>query len=187
MEGVMVKRTARIVAPAEYILPASFNREIGRTIVSWAYFEHLLRHIAWDLLGVSDKIGRVAVRDPRIDDRLDMLLDVAYLKKISLDQKQIAKLKTKVAEVSRWRHLLAHGVWIPRNGNWLLQMTGGQYPKNFEAEHHKRRINPEGINVDIDGLRSVTSLIESLIEEASKIGGEIQAQLQQSPGKDQAR
>jgi hypothetical protein len=137
--------------------------------------------------GISDKIGRITLRDPRIDDRLDMLLDIAYLKKLSLNEKQITNLKTRASETLRWRDLLAHGIWIPRDGKWLLQMTAGHYPKNFEAEHRKRRVNPEGISVDIEGLRSVTEAIGMLIDEASKIGSEIHAQLPKSHEKDRAR
>jgi hypothetical protein len=139
-----MKRAARIIAPAQYVLPASFSREIGRIMVHWAYFEHVIRHIAWDIIGVDHSMGRIAIRDPRIDDHLDMLVDIAYLKKLSLDATRIGTLKKKASGVQRWRDVLGHGVWLPRGDRWLLQMTSGQYPKNLEAEHRKRRVNPRG-------------------------------------------
>ena len=98
-----MKRAARIIAPAQYVLPASFSREIGRIMVHWAYFEHVIRHIAWDIIGVDHSMGRIAIRDPRIDDHLDMLVDIAYLKKLSLNATRIGTLKKKASGVQRWR------------------------------------------------------------------------------------
>jgi hypothetical protein len=56
----MVKRIAKIVAQTEYVLPANFSREIGRIMEHWAYFEQVIRHIAWDMSGVdlSQKISQ---------------------------------------------------------------------------------------------------------------------------------
>jgi hypothetical protein len=175
------KRPTRIVAPAEYKLPANFNREIGRIMVHWAYFENASRRVLWDMLKVGPKIGRVAVRDPRIDDRLEMILDIAYLNKIKIDQSRIKTLISRTNEVLKWRDLVAHGIWIPTGSGWLVQMIGGNYPKDYETEHRKRRIHPEGVNVDVDGLRTVTDGIDMLIDEITSIGADIQAQLRQSP------
>jgi len=82
--------------------------------VHWAFFEHVIRHIAWDMIGVDHGMGRIAIRDPRIDDRLDMLLDIAYLKKLSLDATRIGTLKAKASEVLRWRDVLALAAGAPR-------------------------------------------------------------------------
>jgi len=49
-----------------------------------AYFENAVRRAIWDILGVNQKIGRLAVRDPRADDGLDMILDIAYLNAITV-------------------------------------------------------------------------------------------------------
>jgi len=165
----MKKEPTRIVAPAEYQIPDTFAHEVGNIIVRWAYLEQAVRRVAWDLLGVNPKIGRIAVRDPRLDDYLDMIVDLAYLKKIPLNTADISSLKTKVNEVAQWRDLLGHGIWIPNNGQWLIQRTSGNYPKSYSAEHRKRRINPEGVNVDADGLNSISEAIGILINEVLTI------------------
>jgi hypothetical protein len=177
----MSKKPARIVAPPEYDLPANFSREIGRIVVRWAYFEHAVRRLVWDVLGVDDKIGRIAVRDPRIDDRIEMLGDIAFLKKISIDASSLASLKAKANEVLRWRDLVSHGLWIPTSEGWLLQMIGGSYPKSYEAEHPKRRVNPEGINVSLEGLRSVVYATEILIGDVLTLRKVLAERLPPSP------
>jgi hypothetical protein len=171
----------RIVAEPHYKLPASFTREIGRIMVSWAYFEQSVRRGLWELMGVDDKIGRIASRDPRIDDRIDMFRDLAFLRKIKIDEGRIKLLISRANEVIGWRDLLAHGVWIPYQGKWLIQKTAGQYPKNAISEHRKRRIAPEGVNVDLDGLRTITDGIEILIEMIGEIREEVVEKLRQLP------
>lgn len=152
-------------------------------MVHWAFFENLLRRSAWEMLDVNPKIGRVAIRDPRIDDRCDMLLEIAHIKKIKLDEVQIASLRSKASETLSWRDLVAHGTWIPHNGRWLVQKVSGQYPKNYEADHRKRRVNPEGIPVDINRLRAITQDINSLMDEVAMIRKAIAEQLPQPPEK----
>ena len=180
----MPKIPVTIVAPAEYQIPASLSREVGRIIVRWAYLEHSIRRLGWRVLGIDQKLGRIAIRDPRLDDYIDMVADVAYLKRIQLDQAKLSNLKTKINEVAKWRDLLGHGIWIPKNGNWMIQRTSGNYPKNFKAEHRKRRINPEGVNVDLEGLRTISDGIAILIEEVLELRDTVP---QPSPEKRQER
>jgi hypothetical protein len=173
------QKPERILAPAEYKLPDEFHLEIGRISVSWAYFENGVRRVIWRLLGVDERMGRVAVRDPRIDDRLEMIADLAFLKQIKIDEKRLQLLKTRANEVLSNRDLLAHGVWVPHQGKWFVQKVSGSYP----SEHRKRRIAPEGMIVDIEGLQTVSNAVEILIEMIKEIGDEIVAQLPQSPEK----
>src|SRR5271156_3750823 len=124
------REPVRVVATPEYKLPASFNREIGRIIVSWAYFENSVRRGIWEILGVDERMGRIAARDPRIDDRLEMLLDLAFLREIKINEEAVKLLIARSKEVLSWRDLLAHGVWVPTPDGWLIQMTAGSYPKD---------------------------------------------------------
>jgi hypothetical protein len=177
----MRKKPTRIVASAEYDLPLSFHKEIGRIMVRWAYFEQTIRRLAWDALGVDDRLGRISVRDPRIDSRIEMIGEIAFLRNIKIDPQILGTLQTRAAEILRWRDLLAHGVWIPKGKIWLVQMVSGTYPKNYEAEHRKRRVNPEGVNVDIDGLRTISRGIKILIELALELREQLEPQLRPSP------
>lgn len=175
------QKPERILAPAEYKLPDEFHLEIGRTTVAWAYFENGVRRVIWRLMGVDERLGRTAVRDPRIDDRLEMIADLVFLKQIKIDEKRLQLLKTRANEVLSNRDLLAHGVWVPHQGKWFVQKVSGNYPKDAISEHKKRRIAPEGMNVDLEGLQTISGAVDILIETLKEVADEIVAQLPQSP------
>lgn len=63
-------------AIARYDIPAALAREIGRFLVTWAYFEHYVQVVIWNTLRITAEEGRIAVREPRITDRLDMICDL---------------------------------------------------------------------------------------------------------------
>ena len=66
---------------ASYNLPSTFVREIGRIIVSWAYFEHCVQEMNWQALGISAAAGRISMREPGVTDRLEMLRNLIELRK----------------------------------------------------------------------------------------------------------
>lgn len=171
----------RIVATPEYKLPASFSREIGRIMVYWAHFEQSVRRGVWEIVGVDERTGRTAVRDPRIDDRIDMILEMAFLRKIKVNEDRIKLLKNRAIEVRGWRDVLAHGVWIRHRSEWFVQIVAGNYPKSAISEHRKRRIAPEGVAVDLDGLRTITDATEMLIEMIVGVREEVQEKLAALP------
>jgi hypothetical protein len=43
--------------PADYRLPASITRGIGRIVVRWAYFEWYLQTIIWRLAGLMSELA----------------------------------------------------------------------------------------------------------------------------------
>ena len=177
----------RIVAVPRYDLPEDFLQEIGRLMVRWAYFENSLRRGIWEIMAIDERMGRIAARDPRIDDRLEMLLDLAFLRKIKIDEERIRLLISRANEVLAMRDLLAHGVWVHADHGWLVQSISGKYPKDAISEHRKRRIAPEGINVDMEGLCTITEAAEMLIETAAEVRKEVLEKLRQLPEIDPAR
>lgn len=171
----------RIVATPEYKLPASFSREIGRIMVYWAHFEQSVRRGVWEIMAVDERMGRTAIRDPRIDDRIEMIVELAFLRKIKIDEDRIKLLKSRANEVLGWRDVLAHGVWIRHRGEWFVQIVAGSYPKSAMSEHRKRRIAPEGVAVDLDGLRTITDATEMLIETIAEVREEVLEKLRALP------
>src|SRR5258708_11874622 len=76
----MAKIVERVIGNAVYELRIPFSREIGRVIVHFAYFEQCVQEMVWDAMGVSEAVGRIAIREPRITDRLEMLRDLIGLR-----------------------------------------------------------------------------------------------------------
>ena len=75
----------RVASPALYDLPQEFSEEIGRIVVRWAYLEHYVQRIVWMLLELDSKRGRLAVRDPSMQERIVMISDFASLQAIKLE------------------------------------------------------------------------------------------------------
>jgi hypothetical protein len=90
-------------------LPASLFREIGRAISAHSVLELSLNNIVYDLAGVDSTIGRLAIREPRTSDRIDLIIRMMALRKIAtnVDMKALRKAVEKSTERRDW---LAHGV-----------------------------------------------------------------------------
>lgn len=75
----------KVKSTADYDIPASLAREVGQFLVTWAYFEHYIQALIWTALDLGEEEGRLAVRDPRITDRLDLFRDLCELKNHGID------------------------------------------------------------------------------------------------------
>lgn len=165
-------QAVHVVKPASYELPAPMCREIGRVFVRWAYFEKFLRDFAWKLADVDDKLGRVAIREPREKEQLEMIRDIAALKEIEIDEKILKSLIAKVENISSRRDIIAHGTWTETRYGWSVQRTGGQWPKQLpvpDPPTGSRRITPEGMVMDVSTLRALWADIEKLIDLAKDL------------------
>src|SRR5262245_8794648 len=70
---------------ATYQLPTAMSREIGRIMVRWAYFEHGVQEMNWGVANLPQSVGRIAMREPRVTDRLEMLADLIRLRGATMD------------------------------------------------------------------------------------------------------
>jgi hypothetical protein len=163
--------------PADYRLPATLTREIGRIIVRWAFFEYSIQALIWELAGVTAAVGRLAVREPRVTDRLALLRKLAELRGIVIDSAIYAQLASSTRAVSEKRDLLAHGTWRRTSKGWAVQLTRGSYPFLSDDHDENRRIAPEAMHADESGLRSITSGIEKLIDAVRAIKHALPAEL----------
>ena len=160
------QKLQRFELPASYELPVSFSREIGRIIVHWAYFEHSVQRLVWLLMGVDEQEGRIGVREPRVEDRLDMIRDLAELKSFPLDAKAMSFIKGECEKVRIYRDLLAHGLWMQYPDNtWRIAQVRGQHPPDTEGPPQRsRRINPGAVPISLGTLQRTTQHIQILIE-----------------------
>jgi hypothetical protein len=166
------------VYPLVTDLPDDYTRGIGLVMTHWAYVEHLLRKIAYQLVGVDVKRGRVAIRDPRPDDYIPMYRQLLRLNKdITIDDQVFDDLPHALAVTRAERDLIAHGPWIKTaQGEYLVPKTSGNWPKSSGLKLTKREL-PEGIVIvpqDLEGLRQNIAKIATALE---AIDFEIGAQL----------
>lgn len=155
-----------------YKLPASYSREIGRIIVRWAYVEHYVQDMVWQMLDLGSAAGRIAVREPRLTDRLEMLCELIELRNGNWDISLYKKILSQAKVLAAKRDLLAHGMWhhLKAENEWHVQLARGSWPKNFrDLVAKSKRITPESVHVDLDKLRSATNEIVALIDDLKKL------------------
>ena len=58
--------------PVRRKLPVAYSTEIGRIITRWAWLEWELKRVAYTILEIGPKEGRLSVREPRAHDYLTM-------------------------------------------------------------------------------------------------------------------
>ena len=129
--------------PVRYRLPVSYSTEIGRIITRWAFLEFRLKETAYMLLGVDPKVGRIAIREPRITDYIDMIQDLMHLKSITATA-DLKKLRKSLEKIQSFRDKLAHGIWMKHDTTKLpvLQVVKGSYISNPEGKKTKAKIDP---------------------------------------------
>jgi hypothetical protein len=167
-------------------LPASLDREIGRVIVAWACFEWHITQAAHLLVGVGPQTGRLAIREPRVTDRISMVKDlVEHLKvPVNFDFKDFA---SAAGELSTRRDWLAHGIWVrhkPTN-KLLLRITQGTWERPVPEGKVKasRRIYPQGQAIGAEHLKILRSAIEQMIARSDDLVGQVKAAIEASPPK----
>ena len=111
-------RAEQIKTKARFDIPSSLAREIGRFLVTWAHFEHYVQATVWSALSLGAEAGRIAVREPRITERLDMLRDLCELYQLRpIDYVLIADIRKRVEPLAARRHMLAHSLWTQDSVN----------------------------------------------------------------------
>jgi len=160
----------QVSGTADYKLPPSMTREIGRIVVHWAYFEQCVQQMNWQTLGITPAAGRLALREPRVEDRLEMLHDLVKLRDGEWDDalfRDILK-RTKLAKAKR--DLVAHGLWAKREDGWFVELSRGMWPKNLrEFVRGSRKITTQLIPMTLEKLREATSEIASLLDDLGKL------------------
>jgi hypothetical protein len=163
-----------VQGPATYHLPASLNREIGRIIIRWAYFEHCVQDLNYKALEIGPEAGRIALREPRISERLEMLRDLVQLRSATWDTKLFDSIMERAKLLSTKRHLLAHGLWhryrAPIADEYHVQLARGSWPKSLaDLVTGSKKIIPEGVLMNLDKLKTTTDEIEKLTEDLATL------------------
>lgn len=167
--------------PHWYRLPTNYSTNIGRVVTRYAFFEAQLRHAIYLLLDIDVKAGRVAVRNPRLDDAITMILDLMAVKSIktSIDLKFLRK---ECKKIESFRDKISHGVWVKHSGTKLpvLQVTAGSYARTQGGESVKARITPQALAIGPDDFKSFLRAIDIALEHVGMLRQEIHQQIESS-------
>jgi len=166
-------------------LPGHMTRQIGRIIVRYAYLEHYARVIIYELLNLDAKRGRVAVREPDLTDRINMIADLALFNGVDVPETKITSLTKKTDDNKSLRDLYAHGLWTYDNGRWMVQVARGNNPRKPGTSKRaaSRRARPAGLIVKPENLQFMVADLEDIIDELGGLHNWIKERLKSSPEK----
>jgi hypothetical protein len=149
-------------------LPDEYSVEIGRILVRWAYIEWRLHQVGYRLLDIDPATGRLAMRDPRATEYVDMIVDLLSIYELSIPA-PVPKLRASLNKWGTWRNLLAHGVWVqhPTTQEYMVQNTGGQWHRDKLApgERLSREILTEAETVTVPLLKQIVLELESMSQQ----------------------
>jgi hypothetical protein len=126
----------------------------------------------YDVLKISKPAGRIAVREPRVTERLEMLNDLIKLRKGTWDDALYKSILTRATLLKAKRDLVAHGMWhqYKRTQEYHVQLARGSWPKNVaELVTGSKKVIPEGVPMDLNTLRSATTEIRTMIDDLVRL------------------
>jgi hypothetical protein len=169
----------------EYDLPAPMCRDIGRLMVKFAYVENYLQGIVYLLVGCDQGTGRLAIREPRAAERLDLILDLIAAQNLTQPDVNFKDLRKALVEVQKMRNLCAHSPWTWADDHkaWALLVAQGQWaeiPKSDRARRNKK-LFPEGSLIYRETIPFYIKVIDSISQTLREIQSNLATQLQSSP------
>ena len=163
--------------PVIYRLPTQYSTAIGRIVTRFSVLESALRNLIYALLELDPKMGRVAVKNPRIDDSFTMIQDLMGLRSFTtiLDIKRLAG---DCRKLEQFRDKVAHGIWVrhSRSDVPILQVTAGSHPDKPGGKATKGRIRPATFEVTPETFRSHARGIDVALKAVKQLGRELGAQ-----------
>jgi hypothetical protein len=161
-------------------LPASLSREIGKIVVRWAYVEHKAQQVIRTLAQLTLPVSRVIAREPRLEDRITIIEQLADFHGISLNSEALKHLREGARLLAAKRHILAHGIWCKMGDVWNVVITRGQWDDDEAPSRHKS-ILPESMPVSASSLAIIVEGIETLDRLLDVIAINVSAKLQAPP------
>ena len=164
-----------IEAPVVHDLPDEIAAGIGRVLTGTSTLEHKLTSMIGIILQMDKAEMRLTLRQPRMEERLDIVFELLMLKAIETDFDFDGFRKTLVDIGSR-RHRLAHGIWLKRTdtGELFLRLARGNWPKEFLLPDRVGRLRrdtyPQSIPYGAHDLREDFQLIEAALSTLDKLG-----------------
>lgn len=167
----------RRIHPVVQRLPDNYLLLIGEVATAWAIQEYELKALAYLMLRVGPKRGRVAVRSPRASEVVDMVGDLMVIDGLQSRTIDLKKFAAHLDEIEVRRNTLLHNVWFHVEDRFLVQSLRGAWPTKKGESKVTRRIDPAGIPVALENITDLVSAIRGAIKATLELRGDIAQQL----------
>lgn len=166
------------VAPIVDRLPDPLLALVGEIVTGWAVQEHELRLLVFLLLSLDPKRGRLAVKNLRAKDYVDLIADLMHLSDLKSKTTKLRELGEVLDEIENRRNAIAHNIWVrSEDGTLFLQSLTGTWPSKKGEFRRKRRIDPAGIPVAPANLEDLVSAMRKTTKQTRLLRQEVAAVL----------
>ncbi len=152
-------------------IPPVMAKLIGDITARFALVEHLLKEITRKLVGMDPKLGRVSVRQPRLEDFVDMIKEILEIEQIA-HPANLDALRTRLKRAERYRDMVAHTVWQrhPETKEIYARRLSGHWPKTHPKHGGvSRRIVPEIVLVTPKLMRIERTELDKLVTDLKRM------------------
>jgi hypothetical protein len=160
----------------EVRLPAAWLKEIGQIITLYSFYEY--GQTIYFVLGLDKKQGRIAVRELRGQDQVEMLGHILKLAGLTLPT-DLKTLEHLTRYYNSERDRLAHCVWIRdrhNSKNFCAINTKGSWNPDG-TERVPRKIKPEIVPYDLAKLRLLRRHVGWLCKIVARIARDVSREL----------
>ncbi len=144
--------------------PAELATLVGQIAIRWSSLVWTVQQCTYTALGLPNAQARIAVRDPRPDEHIQMIESLMKLAGFKTST-NFAGLREDLTALKGLRDNLCHGVWTtnPDSGKITIQIDSGNWVPSGHNGKRSRRETPEARGVDAEGLRSIMIGLEDCI------------------------
>lgn len=162
--------------PTTRDLPTQYLEQIGRIIVDFAFIEWRLRMAYFALVVNDPAIGRLAIGDPRVEQTIQRICQVANARKLVL-KTDLASLGDSLSACEKQRDLLGHGVWLKLTdtGQLCIQNINGKWDRQSREPKRLRREYPEAVAIDDRWFSETNSALKTALEGVNRLHDEVSA------------
>jgi hypothetical protein len=158
-------------------LPDDFAAQLGQLICRWSNLEDTTKSIIYELIGVSDVVGRLVVGVGRIEDQITKIEDLNTTLGFRFDP-PLTALKTELSNLETERNTFAHCVWITRQSDALyFQDLNKKWGVNIGKDTPRitRRMYPEVVLIQKDRLQKLIERMDAVLPQLNGLHKAIRA------------
>lgn len=173
----------QIEAIVVHDIPDDLAALIGKVIAAYSRLENNTIYLTALLLQLNKVEARIALRNPRPAEALDMALDLFTLKAIRVTT-DTASLRPKLEKAKADRDAIGHGMWLrhPTTNELYLRLSRGSWDKSMTGgDKISRAIFPQAIPYGPTECQLVLNNIEDALRGVDALGAELDAALQSFP------
>ena len=155
----------RIEGKTVFVLPENIAALLGHVVSRWANVESLLKIILYNVVGVSDVVGRIAIGTGHAKDQAGKIQELLQAHDLIMDP-PLTGLINNLDGLEKRRNTFAHGVWVtdPTTNELQILNISGKWNLPGGLPTVRKRPFPEGKPITDEDLKSLIADLDKVIQ-----------------------